>query len=305
MGQAARGQDVTGGPWVTARGTRRGAGAVHGLRPPADRMPRPGRHLVGAGHDTDRNPRLDDGAARIGRPHHQAAAELAHALLHAGQTDPEDRRVAVVIRRKHLRAREPAAVVLHRQQDRAQTSARWPLFGHRQPDLHLAAAGVAVRVAERLLRHPEQRGLDVPGDPAARQFRGHLDGDREAAAACKALRIPPQRRGQPHLVEQGRVEEVGERADLPLALLDQRQRLLDRVVRVRREVRRHGADPRGGEARADEESAPCCRATRARSGASHRPAASGACCRGRGAPLRPAVDRSRPARYPGAGRRAR
>ena len=110
-----------------------------------------------------------------------------------------------------------------------------------------------MRVAERLLRHPEQRGLDVPGHAAARQPGVHLDGDREAAAPREALRVPSQRRGQPHLVEQGRVEEVGERADLPLALLDQRQRLLDRVVRVRREVRRHRADPRGGEARADED----------------------------------------------------
>jgi hypothetical protein len=49
------------------------------------------------------------------------------------------------------------------------------------------------------------------------------------------------------------MQEVGERADLLLALVDERQRLLDRLVRLLRELRRCCADPFSGEARADEE----------------------------------------------------
>ena len=50
----------------------------------------------------------------IGRPHYQAAAKLAHALLHTDQPDPKNSGVTVVLRRKRLRVRKPAAVILHR-----------------------------------------------------------------------------------------------------------------------------------------------------------------------------------------------
>ena len=54
-----------------------------------------------------------------------------------------------------------------------------------------------MRVAERLLRHPEQRGLDVPLHAAAGQPGVHLDGDREAAAPPRPFAYQRSARGSP------------------------------------------------------------------------------------------------------------
>ena len=163
------------------------------------------------------------------------------------RSGPDPRRV-----RQPRHAGEPPAVVLHRQHDRARvrpTTLRRP----RHPHLHHGAAGVAVRVAESLLGDPEEGRLGVAGQPAIGQLGRHIDGDREAGAPREPLRVPAQRRRQPHLIEQRRMEEIGERPDLALTLLDEGHRLLDGVIRVIREARRDRTNARGGEARADED----------------------------------------------------
>ena len=167
-------------------------------------MPRPGRHLVGAERGIDRDPHLDDGAARIGRPYHQVAAELAHALPHADQPDLKDGGVPVVVRRIGVAlAAKPRPLSCT-----ASRTAPGP-----SPDGSSAATASLTctwlppewrcALPERLLRDPEQRGLDVPGHAAARQPGVHLDGDREAAAPREALCVPSQRRGQPHPSSRG------------------------------------------------------------------------------------------------------
>ncbi len=81
-----------------------------------------------------------------------------------------------------------------------------------QPHPCARAHGMPMDVGQALLDDAEQRGLGL-GRQAA-DVGGHVELDLDAAALGEALDVAAERARQAHLVQQRRVEQVRERAQL-------------------------------------------------------------------------------------------
>src|ERR1700722_14815782 len=127
----------------------------------------------------------------------EVAAELADAFAHALQAD------AATFGRTWS-GRETLAPVAHFQADFA--------GGAGDADAGSRAAGGAVHVGERFLHDAEDGGFTFAGE--ASEVRRQLDFDRNVAALGKFLDEPAQRGLQTHFVEQRRMQQVRDGAQV-------------------------------------------------------------------------------------------
>src|SRR3984957_7008484 len=127
----------------------------------------------------------------------EVAAELADAFAHALEAD------AATFGRTWS-GRETLAPVAHFQADFA--------GGASDADAGARAAGMAVHVGERFLHDAEDGGFAFAGEAA--EVRRQLDFDRNVAALGKFFDEPAQRRLQTHFVEQRRMQQVRDGAQV-------------------------------------------------------------------------------------------
>ena len=103
------------------------------------------------------------------------------------------------------------------------------------------ASGVAVDVLKPLLDDPKQRDFDRMGK--SRQVLRKIQFERNAGCFGVAVGQGAERGGQPKLVEQGRVEQIRQVADLPDAAIGEGDALLDGLSN--RRVNRAGCENHG------------------------------------------------------------
>ena len=153
--------------------------------------------------------------------HAERAAELAEPLTHARDPDAERVGCGADGRGRPLGFPTAQAPAVHDLQGDLRTIAR-------QLDRRRGASGVAVDVGEALLRDAEKGDLDVEREAPDLLLFDEVDGD--PATADEAVDEPAERGGQSGLVQERWMQDVGERANLPRRLLDERRALGEQLL---------------------------------------------------------------------------
>jgi len=95
---------------------------------------------------------------------------------------------------------------------------------------HLSCAGMPMHIGERLLDDTQNGALDLGREIIDLVF--DLHGGAKARAPAKPIDELRQRDLQPVLVEARRIEQLAERANLPLRLFDRALHLIEGMLRV-------------------------------------------------------------------------
>src|SRR5438874_5291187 len=78
---------------------------------------------------------------------------------------------------------------------------------------------MAMNIGEAFLYHAEKRGFQIPRQPI--KIVGHLEINSDAAASRKALYIPAESGSEASFIEQRRMKQIGNGADVRSHVLDQ------------------------------------------------------------------------------------
>ncbi len=87
-----------------------------------------------------------------------------------------------------------------------------------------------MNIAETLLHDPKQRHFNSFREPP--QIRRRLQLDLHPTALGEAVREPAHRRSQAALIQQRRMQQVGQRADIARRSVQQRQAFSKRLARL-------------------------------------------------------------------------